>query len=229
VVRPLILAHRGDWTNAPENSLPAFVAAAGRPDIDGVEFDVRAARDGTPVVIHDADLLRVHGVDEAVGSMSAADLRSLGVPDLAMVLGALPEPFFLDVELKEDVGAEVVPLLAGTRGDPPRHAVISSFRVEVLARVRGLAPRWPLWLISKRFDKAVLRSAEELGCRGIAIEWPALNRDAVSLVRTAGLELATWTVEDRATLRAIVGLGVDAICIDPMPASEHTALRPVAQ
>lgn len=228
MVRPLILAHRGDWTNAPENSLAAFVAAAGRPGIDGVEFDVRAAADGTPVVIHDADLLREQGVHEAVGSMSAADLRSLGVADLATVLGALPDPFFLDVELKEDVGEEVVPLLATMRGDPPRHAVLSSFSQEILARVRALAPRWPLWLISKRIDEAVVRSAEELACRGLAIEWPALDRGAVSLVRSVGLELATWTVEDRATLRAIVRLGVDAICIDPMPSSGDAAREPDA-
>jgi glycerophosphoryl diester phosphodiesterase len=226
VVRPLILAHRGDWTNAPENSLPAFAAATERPDIDGVEFDVRAAHDGTPVVVHDADLLRVQGVDETVGSMSAADLRSLGIADLATVLGALPDPFFLDVELKEDVGADVVPLLARMRGDPPRHAVVSSFSLEILARVRALVPHWPMWLISTRFDETVLQSAEALGCRGLAIEWPALDRDAVSLVRTAGLELATWTVEDRATLRQIVRLGVDAICIDPMPASRVEVSRP---
>jgi len=220
VVRPLILAHRGDWTNAPENSLAAFVAAVERPGIDGVEFDVRAARDGTPVVIHDADLLRVQGVPEAVGSMLAADLRSMGVAELATVLGALPDPFFLDVELKEDVGAEVVPLLARLRGDPPRHAVLSSFRPGILARVRALAPRWPLWLISTRFDGSIARSAKELGCRGLAIEWPALDGDAVSLIRNAGLTLATWTVEDRATLRDMVRLGVDAICIDPMPAGD---------
>jgi hypothetical protein len=28
MARPLILAHRGDWTSAAENSLAAFVAAA---------------------------------------------------------------------------------------------------------------------------------------------------------------------------------------------------------
>ena len=180
-------------------------------------------------VIHDANLGRVQGVDAAVGSMSAADLRSLGVADLATVLGVLPEPFFLDVELKEDVAGQVVPLLANIRGDPPRRAVISSFSVDILARVRTLAPSWPLWLISTRSDERVIQSAQALGCRGLAIEWPALDRDVVTRLHSAGFEVATWTVEDRATLREIRQLGVDAICVDPMPARSRGARGSVAQ
>ena len=76
MARPLILAHRGDWTRAAENSLDAFSAAAARPGVDGVEFDVRAARDGTPVVIHDVNLLRVQGVAGRVSRLTALTSRS---------------------------------------------------------------------------------------------------------------------------------------------------------
>lgn len=212
---PLLLAHRGDWSEAPENSLGAFVAAAERPGVDGVEFDVRAAADGTPVVIHDDNLLRVQGIDRGVDELTPLELRAWGVPDLAPVLDALAEPRFLDVELKEDVGAQVVPLLAGARGDPPRRTVVSSFLPEVIAAVLSVAPGWPCWLISERLDERVVRLAREAGCQGIAAEWPALSEGTVRLVRDAGLQLATWTVSDPLTLERVVRLGPDAVCVDP--------------
>lgn len=213
--RPLLLAHRGDWSEAPENSLGAFVDAAGRPGVDGVEFDVRAAADGTPVVIHDADLLRVQGVERRVDELSALELGALGVPDLKSVLDVLPGRRFLDVELKEDVGAQVVPLLAAVRGDPPRDAVVSSFLPDVIVAVLRVAPGWPCWLISERLDEGVVRAAQEAGCQGVAAEWPALDPRTVRLVRDAGLQLATWTVSDAITLERVVRLGPDAVCVDP--------------
>jgi glycerophosphoryl diester phosphodiesterase len=213
--RPLLLAHRGDWSEAPENSLGAFIAAAGRRGVDGVEFDVRAAADGTPVVIHDDDLVRVQGIDRRVDELTPLELRARGVPDLGAVLDALPEPRFLDVELKEDVGARVVPLLAGARGDPPRRTVISSFLPEAIVAVLRVAPGWPCWLISERLDEQVIRVAQEAGCRGIAAEWPALDQRSVGLLQDAGLELATWTVSDAITLERVVRLGPVAVCVDP--------------
>jgi glycerophosphoryl diester phosphodiesterase len=53
----LIIGHRGASASAPENTLIAFERAL-RDGADGIEFDVRLARDGVPVVIHDAALDR---------------------------------------------------------------------------------------------------------------------------------------------------------------------------
>jgi glycerophosphoryl diester phosphodiesterase len=53
----LVIGHRGASAHAPENTLAAFDMAL-RDGADGIEFDVRRARDGVPVVIHDATLDR---------------------------------------------------------------------------------------------------------------------------------------------------------------------------
>lgn len=212
---PLLLAHRGDWSTEAENSLAAFVASTRRAGIDGVEFDVRAALDGTPVVVHDADLRRLHGVDRRVSQLSVAQLRDLDVPDLASVLAVLPDSRFLDVELKEDVAARVVPLLRRVRGEPPRNTIVSSFSTDVIASVRSAAPSWPCWLTSVRLDDGIIAAALRLGCTGVAIEWPALDPLGVALVRGAGLTLATWTLDDQLALERTTGLDVDAICVDP--------------
>jgi glycerophosphoryl diester phosphodiesterase len=59
--RPLILAHRGDSFQAPENTLEA--ARLGLDSgADGWELDVRLTKDGVPVVFHDESLLRTTDV-----------------------------------------------------------------------------------------------------------------------------------------------------------------------
>jgi glycerophosphoryl diester phosphodiesterase len=66
----LIIAHRGASAYAPENTHAAFTQAFD-DGADGIEFDVRLARDGVPVVIHDATLERTGlraGVVEALDS-----------------------------------------------------------------------------------------------------------------------------------------------------------------
>ena len=54
---PLIIAHRGDVSNAPENTLPAFRSAC-EHGADGVELDVRMTRDRQLVVTRDRQLSR---------------------------------------------------------------------------------------------------------------------------------------------------------------------------
>ena len=57
---PLIIGHRGASSHAPENTFAAFNLAF-LWGADGIEFDVRLARDGVPVVMHDASLRRTTG------------------------------------------------------------------------------------------------------------------------------------------------------------------------
>ena len=215
MARPLILAHRGDWTESAECSLPALAAALRRPGVNGVEFDVRAALDGTPVVIHDATLRRSHGIRRRVSDLSVDELRRLGVPSLREVLEALPAPFFLDIELKEDVGRAAMPIIAAARGDPPRDVAVSSFGVGTVAAIKAVAPRWRCWLLARRLDDAVVATAQGAGCDGIAARWPTLTPAGIRRVAAGRLELVTWTVRDRETLTRMRSLPLVAICVDP--------------
>jgi glycerophosphoryl diester phosphodiesterase len=53
----LVTAHRGDWRNAPENSLRAFQYAA-EMGVDIVELDLKKTRDGAIVIMHDGTINR---------------------------------------------------------------------------------------------------------------------------------------------------------------------------
>ena len=211
---PLRLAHRGDWRHAPENSVAAFVAATRLPGIDGVEFDVRASRDGVPVVVHDASAGRVQGDPRRIRDLSAAQLADLGVPSLAEVLQAIPRRAFLDVELKEIPEPGWVVVLAAGRGPELERAVVSSFDVPALRRMQRLAPSWPRWLNAVALDERTFAAAAELGCAGIALEWHAIDGRVSGRIAAAGLALAAWTVTRRPTFDRLARLGVAAICVE---------------
>jgi glycerophosphoryl diester phosphodiesterase len=216
----LRLAHRGDWRSAPENSLAAFLAALAVPGCDGLELDVRASADGVPVVIHDETLARVQGIDARVDDLTADALERHGVPALADVLAAIPRRAFLDVELKGNPGRGAVDVLTAGRGPGLERAVVSSFEAEALERVGRLAPSWPRWLNAVDLSAATIRAATDLECRGVSVEWRAIDPRSYARARAADLEVAAWTVRRRPTYRRLEQLGVVAIC------AEASALDP---
>ena len=179
-----------------------------------MELDVRRSRDGQPVVIHDESLDRVQGLHARVDELTADTLEMYGVPRLASVLAALPRGAFLDVELKEDLGRIAVEVLAAGRGRALASTVISSFDPWTLRRIRGLAPQWVCWLNAHDLSSDVLDRAVELGCRGIAAEWHAIDRRSLAQAKEAGLQVAAWTVTRRSTFQRLARLGVSAVCVE---------------
>lgn len=212
--RPLRLAHRGDWRRGPENTLTAFLAALAVPACDGLEFDVRVSADDVPIVLHDETLARVQGLPARADALTARELGEAGVPTLAAILGAAPPGAFLDVELKGDHGQAVVDVLVAGRGRSPVNAVVSSFETDTLERIGGRMPDWPRWLNAEDLSLTTVATAQDLGCRGIAAEWHAIEPGSADRVRAAGLDLAAWTVRRRPTFQRLAGLGVVAVCVE---------------
>jgi glycerophosphoryl diester phosphodiesterase len=210
----LRLAHRGDWRRAPENSLAALEAATSVPGCDGVEFDVRLSSDGVPVLLHDETLDRVHGRPDRVDAVRASELEDLGIPSLADALHAIPPRAAVDVDLKGLHDRAVVEVLASGRGPTLVNGVVSSFVPETLERIAGLAPAWPRWLNAWDLSTETIRTAVDLECRAISVDFHAIDAGSAAAVRSAGLDLAGWTVRRRATYGRLQRLGVVAACVE---------------
>jgi glycerophosphoryl diester phosphodiesterase len=74
--RPILLAHRGDFVHAPENTLPAFEQAI-QKGADGIELDVKLTADDHVVVIHDSTVDRTTDGKGRVSSMTLEAIRKL--------------------------------------------------------------------------------------------------------------------------------------------------------
>jgi glycerophosphoryl diester phosphodiesterase len=190
------------------------MAALDVPACDGLEFDVRAARGGVPVVIHDTTLARVQGVARNVADLTPDELEQHGVPTLEAVLHAVPRRAFLDVELKGDPGRGAVDVLTAGRGPSLERAVVSSFEAATLERVGRLAPQWPRWLNAVDLSADTVALAERIECRGISAHWTAIDERSMARAHDAGLEVAGWTVRRRPTYARLERLGVVAICAE---------------
>jgi glycerophosphoryl diester phosphodiesterase len=111
-----IVAHRGAWHHAPENSLAAIEnAISGRYDI--VEVDVRQSADGHLFLLHDDTLERMAGIDRIPEEMTIAEISSLPlrmadggahqpfttqtIPTLEQVLETVRGRIFVDLDLKD--------------------------------------------------------------------------------------------------------------------------------
>ena len=218
--RPLRLAHRGDWRGAPENSLVAMEAALGVPACDGLEFDVRASKDGVPILLHDPTLRRVQGLDVSPSTLTAAECAALGISSLAEVLKRAGCDPYLDVELKERVPA-AIDLLELERGRVDdegrpvlRDAVVSSFDVEILRWLADERPTWPRWLNSVDLFPPTIDLAVDLGCETISADWRGIDAPAVARANQAGIQVAAWTIRSKADYDRLAGLGVVAICAE---------------
>jgi glycerophosphoryl diester phosphodiesterase len=182
-----------------------------------VEFDVRASADGVAVVLHDASLARVQRRPERADALTAAQLGALGVPTLTAVLATCGPAPFLDVELKEDLGAVALEPLLAARGLPDgslARTVVSAFEPESVATIRRLAPAVACWLNAEDLEPATLDLAVALGCRGISVEWRAISVRTAAAVAHAGLDLAAFTFTSRRTLVRLERLGVRAACVE---------------
>lgn len=99
---PIIVAHRGASAHAPENTLAAFRRAIDE-GAEGIEFDVRLAKDGIAVVHHDRSLRRTAGIDSKISELTATDLSTIDVGS-----------WFRSDEGAWDYSKERVPSLAAT-------------------------------------------------------------------------------------------------------------------
>lgn len=74
--RIMIVAHRGCWSAAPENTVAAMQACV-RLGVEAVEIDVQLTRDGEVIVFHDTTLKRMTNGFGYVGDKTLAELRDL--------------------------------------------------------------------------------------------------------------------------------------------------------
>jgi glycerophosphoryl diester phosphodiesterase len=198
---PRAIAHRGASGDYPENTLPAFRAAAQAGALY-FELDVHMTRDGVVVVSHDAELGRTCGRAAAIRDLTLAELkradagwgftttattagaddgefpfrgRGIEVPALAEVFAAFPERRYI-IEIKQSAPSLVAPLLevierAGMR----RRVLVASEEDAPIDEIRVLAPRLPTGFPYREivaFMMALAPGAEPYEPRGDALQIP---------------------------------------------------------
>lgn len=76
----IVVAHRGDWRNAPENSLQAIKNSIDM-GVDMVEIDIRETKDGHLVLMHDKTLDRTTTGKGKINEWTLDSLKTLNLVD----------------------------------------------------------------------------------------------------------------------------------------------------
>ena len=229
---PIVIAHRGDKANAPENTLAAFKLAAEK-SADAIEFDVKLTADEQVIVLHDQTVDRTTNGTGNVSRLPFAALRDLDagawfseqfrgerIPTLDEVFETVGRRLHMNVELTnyatpgDDLVSRVVELVK-------KHAVqdrtiFSSFFTRNLNKARLLLPEVP---------RGLLTMPGLLGFWGRTFGWRGdyfalhpylaeVTPGLINRVHAAGKRLNVWTVNSEEDLKKMIGLGVDAVFTD---------------
>lgn len=215
---PQVIAHRGASRAETENTLDAFRAAAAM-GADAAELDVRLTSDGAPAVHHDAAL----GDGRLICRTPAAELPG-HVPLLPAALDAC-RGMWVNIEIKNDPAevdfdpadraVAVVADLLRDRGESERW-LISSFRRETVDAMRSALPEvGTAWLTVAVDDDRLEATAVDLARAGHRALHPwveSLTRRTIEVFHRHGLEVNTWTCDDRERMSQLIDWGIDGIC-----------------
>ena len=237
--KQLIIAHRGESFDAPENTIVA-INKAYENGADAVEVDIRLTKDNHVIVIHDAHTWRVSRKFKWISNTELKVLKSLDIgkyknikyigeriPTLQEVLSIVPKGKKILLEIKSD--RKIIPYLKNVISSSElesKQIEIISFKLSTLIEVRKQLPELSvLWILSldyywirKLFRPSINRiisKAIKYNMNGLDL-WAGqmLDSNAVRRIKSAKLKLYTWTVNNPEKAKSLFDMGVDGITTD---------------
>lgn len=239
---PLVIAHRGNSSIAPENTLAAFASAA-RSGADLIEIDIHPNAEGIATVIHDDAVDRTTDGTGLVAELNSAEIAKLDagswfapefagqtVPTLSDVI-TLAQQFpqarwliefkgawnFDGVARVRDQLTSADPISADRTGvDLTSRVMLQSFDVETMEILAQEMPEFRRGLLVRKVDKSTIALAESLDVMAIN---PSLRNilpypQRIRELRAAGFEVMVWTVNDPSYWALLIQADASAIITD---------------
>ncbi len=212
---PLVIAHRGDSSNALENSLEAVRRALSLP-ADMIELDIRKTRDNALFVMHDALTGRTAGNDinieratsEAIGRIRLNNGET--VPTLTDVIKTVAGSAGLNLEIKSN-GAGLLTAEYFSSSDYDGYVLISSFKEDEVLAVRRALPSMPTSIIFDVFAARDVHAYKERGYKIISLRKKTVSEKLVDVCHEKGVDVYVWTVDDVDEMRKFISWDVDGI------------------
>jgi len=237
--KQIIIAHRGESFEAPENTLSS-VNLAWENGADAVEIDIRLTKDNQVVVIHDSNTKRVSGKYMKIKDSDLNELQKLDVgsyknqkyigekiPTLWEVLKTVPAEKKILIEIKS--GRKIIPFLKEVicnSGLERNQIEIISFNLKTLIEVRKQIPQYSVfWVSAFKYDgilsflrmpiPKIISKAIKYKINGLdLLAEEMLDAEMIQKIKSAGLKLYTWTVNNSEKARYLLNAGVDGITSD---------------
>ena len=224
-----MIAHRGFRAMAPENTLPAY-EAAGKAGFWGAECDTYMTKDGVWVLHHDPYTYRMMNKTRSLEKSTYDELMALdytnghNIDQYPHLKICTLEDFFKTcakynmhavVELKYNRNLEHYDKIIALQKQYGVDATYIAFSFEDLVRLRELTDA-PLYYLVYDIKDEDIEKAKTLTDCGISYdgnEKKNLANDGAMIKKCheAGLQTATWAVDDLSIIETLVGYGTKYI------------------
>lgn len=222
-INPLVIGHRGAKGHLAENTLPSIEKAL-KLGVDGVEIDVFRCASGELVVFHDQTLDQLTNATGYIEQLALDSIRKIevldgyAIPTLAEVLDLIEGKVILNIELKgTQTALPTIDLLEQyfQKGVwTPDMILVSSFNWEELKLFYQHNQTVPLAVLTEDDPLDAIPVAKALQAKAINPDYSSLNQNNISKIKSAGLQIYTWTVNKPEEIAYIIDLGIDGIITD---------------
>lgn len=233
----LVIAHRGLSGLEPENSIPAFIAAANR-SYYGIETDVHVTKDGKFVLTHDDHTERVANGNLHIEESSYDEIRKLKLHNLGkleILDGKTPNDVterpdlnipnleeYINVckkynkkavlELKNTFPPEYVRKLLTSIEEMGymEHMIFISFSQKNMMYLRELLPNHTLQYLKSSYDETVLEFLNKYHL-DFDVYHEALTKEVIDELHANGHKVNAWTVDSAERAEELISWGIDFI------------------
>jgi len=232
VFDPPIIAHRGLSSEAPENTLIAFIKAA-QLGVKWIEFDVMQATCGEPVIFHDDGLARTTNAKGLLQNYSFAYLQTLDagswfnykfsserIPSLRQAIDFLDNAkISANVEIKSAINEEELITRVLKEINPYIHKkrstiLFSSFSMSTLYLLRKHAPDCLLGVLLHEWENNWQNICLDLQCASVHVNEEIMTAVKAQEIKSMQKKLLCYTVNDPKRAKELYSWGVDAVFSD---------------
>jgi len=241
---PRLCAHRGFSAAAPENTLPAFLAAI-ELGAQEIEFDLRETADGEPVSLHDSTLDRCSNGTGNVGDHTLEQLRQLdfgihyseafrGMKLLTFeeILASLGKKIIMNIEIKTPNLTDPLPqtylnrILSLIRAyGCTEHVYLTCGCDPAYEQLMRLAPDIALCCsgggtTERRWQ--IVERAIRYGCKKIQFHKSCMTEDMIKKAHDHGIRCNVFWSDDAEEAARFLDMGIDTVlsndCAAVLPA-----------
>ncbi len=225
-----MILHRGLSLEAPENTLPAF-SLAGQRGAEYVETDVRQLKDGTFVIFHDSNLLRMCGVDKKIENLTYQEVKKYPViagtnasayknntiPTLEQYLQCCNKYSMTPViEIKSNLNQNGVAKFNQIIKKSKKSPVVISFKEEPLIMLRQINRTVSIqWILRDQITSAALNECARYKF-DISAQYGCTYRNIIAKAHSKNIKVALWLFTDSSIADCYKNWGADYLTCERM-------------
>lgn len=223
-----VIAHRGDSSNAPENTIPAFENAI-NDGADYIELDVQESKDNIVVVTHDSNFKRCTGENKNVWEMNYNEIEKLNtnekfdnnqtvkIPTLDEVLKFSQGKVKVLIELKvnkhdDDIASKTLEVIKNNNAE--NEVMIQSSSYEELKKVKEINPNIKCGYI---MQIAIGNYKSLPDADFFSIVSDSISEKAVKQAHKEGKQIFAWTVDEDDDIEKMLSYKIDGIITNKVP------------